>query len=387
MYNYLIQQKWNDAASLLSKSEQLEHSRYQFLYDILSVNASESLLKTVTYDQYQENTTWWQKFLTYELCINKDKSFRADIVQRISITVSCLNEIEGIDVPTIQSGPDTEQLVRIFWDMVLNSPNLTNKRLDNFLASQPSQLHNSYFALNSHTILDKFAEMDRLKVIRNAFLFQRVENNYQAWRRYIGAASSDSFYIYTPIHQWLNPDNTSYRSDLNLQLPRLLPQLSINVQRFLAKELLDHIESGLVDKSSIHLYHTLLPLMPIEDHFVLQTFSELSNWAEIEPLPNYTQLSEGSKRRHSEVALHLVFNTRSAQLAKDSGTFDGYMFGMETLMREFSMQYSMFNISKEIEHSFNDQGSLTNSSIRRLVRLWKRTWPNTDVTSEAYQLP
>ena len=372
LYNLLVQKQWDEAARLLASSEALAQPKYYFLVHLLAINSPASLLKTVTNEQFHRNENWWRKFLTYELCVNQRFDDQWAIDQRLSVSIPCVYASNHSWVPSISDARQGSPVVQRFLQQILTKRNLTEQDIDQFLAVQPNQDHATLFALSSHALLNELASVNQLKALGDSYTFQQLEYNFQLWRSTLNAGDQDSFYLYTPIHHWFSRSVSIPHAKLHEQMSQLIPQLSISLQKAVARQLLTQIEGSVVLGADLHYYQALLPVMPEADYYRLQRLSRIApdDWPVLNPIATHSPITLLLKNKYDNQVIEILYNTQSQQHLMAAATKDDYLFDIAVFMKDFSARFANTPMAQKIDHSFDAQGQLKEITIRLLEQRW-----------------
>ncbi len=374
IYNLFIKRDWHKAAIFLQHSEHLNQESYRFLYDILAINAPDVLLITVNFEQYLAYTEWWDRFFSYELCIGPRQTYRTDINQRLSLALPCTTQNSASLTPVIPND-DIDELIELFWGQILNGHQVTRKSIEAHLLSVSPQQSYQYQSINSHSVMDFLARKDRIKVIRNAYLLQRIETNYQLWKQTMGIADSDSFYQFSALHHWFGNSRPQLQQMANHDMPRLFPQTSPAIQQQIARELVDLIELGVITRDNWSLYQSLVSELSVNEQFLINQFVKAAHWPQ--PNLNFSDADIETQTRHrmTEMAFDLLFSNEAYTVVDAAYDFDDFINTIASRMRTFSSRYPNAPVSNDINLAFTDAGQLSNHAMRNLSRTWFKAHP------------
>ena len=374
IYNLFIKREWHKAALFLQSSEHLNRESYRFLYDILAINAPEALLTTVNFEQYLTYTEWWDRFFSYELCIGPRQTYRTDINQRLSLALPCTSQ-NSISLAPVIPNDDSDELIELFWGQILNGHQVTRKSIEAHLLSVSPQQSYQYQSINSHTVMDFLARKDRIKVLRNAYLLQRIETNYQLWKQTMGIADGDSFYQFSALHHWFGNSRPQLQQMAYDDMPRLIPQTSPAIQKQIARELVDLIELGVITRENWSLYQSLVSELSVNEQYLINQFTKAAHWPLSKPNFNAGDIDAQTRQRLTEMAYDLLFSNEAYTVVDAAYDFDDFINTIASRMRTFSSRYPNAPVANDINLAFTDAGELSNHAMRNLSRTWFKAHP------------
>ncbi|WP_154650868.1 hypothetical protein [Reinekea blandensis] len=375
-YNAVLKQEWDQATALLMKAPGLQSERYDFLYDLLATSAPEALLRQITLPQYQRRYGWWNQFFYFQACLNRKPHWLEVLNRNLSIQLSCEGRSQE-SVPDIVTLSD--DLIANFWEQILSAPTITDSQLDSFFGSLNTTERTEIAAINSHTVLDFLARKGRIRIIRNANLYQRIEVNYQHWQRRYGTTHGDSFYQYSPLLHWFSSRRFN-DVQLHQELIRLLPTFSQPIQDSMADQLLDHLESAGIDSRDWPGYEPLIPHLSDEESYLLRRFigwqSEMSLST---PIPEH-QLTSAVRGRLDHAALEMLFNARLWNALDRAYSYEEFIRQGEQLIRALSNEFSGSRFADSLADTTDDSGQLSQRARRHLERLWYSAHPKPEAS-------
>lgn len=370
-YNAVIKSEWDTAAELLMMAPRLTSERYHFLYDLMATSAPQALLQQVTLSQYQRRQDWWDQFLYFEACLNRNPSWLVTLNRRLSILMTCrVQEAEG--VTDIAQLPD--RLIATFWEQILTTAQLTDFKMDAYYAQLTSAQRNQLLAINSHTIIDFLARKGRIRVIRNSTLYQRIEVNFQAWQSRFAGAESDSFYQYSPLLHWFSSRRMA-DPELHQELALLLPELSVYIQQAMADQLLDHLDTASIQARHWPVYEFLAQHLNNEERYLLQRFTELQPELVLSTALPASPLPPASKTRLDQAALEMVFNARLWNLLDNAYSYDDFLMQGEQLIRTLSNEHRGSRFEGLLAETLNQHNQLSRRALSHFNRLWQSAYP------------
>lgn len=369
-YNLVLQRNWTEAVQKLQQSDKLSDDSFLFLYDLIAANAPYALLEQGELAQIQARPDWWQQFFYFELCLKNDIAALNQLNQRLSLQFQCLKSpIQTLE--TIQIVSDS--LIGALWEDVLTASKLTNEEIQSFLLTLSPSQQSELFSVNSHTLFDFLARKKRIKIIRNASFYQRIENNYQLWLSITNPYVSDSLYQFSPLFHWFSSNRKTLKQSMVHDWQSLLPRFSEDIQREMAQNLIAHVTAASVNENNWPDFIPLVPFLSSEDTYLLTQLAELTDGFFATQFNETSDLSDGVKQRLRESSFEINFNAQLNQRLDISPDLSTFLNSAEQLMISFANQYPDSLMTDELSEGFDDNGELTDFSRRHFERLWERS--------------